>query len=201
MPVSGPAVAATGVGLLFVWSGIRGWSVTGLATDIIQGKRPSQTETLGLTAPQSQGAGSAGSNASPSSSSSSNVANEALKYQGHCYVFGGAPGPDASRCWDCSSFVNWIVGHKLGMAIPGYGPGKYNGSVHGPPTGMWGVWPGLHRVSRSQVQAGDIIVWTGHMGIAISNSHMISAEDPVDKTRIGPIDGGGNGPLMKYGRL
>jgi hypothetical protein len=39
------------------------------------------------------------------------------------------------------------------------------------------------------------------MGIAISNTEMVSAQDPQDGTKRGPIDGGGDGPLMKYGRL
>jgi hypothetical protein len=56
-------------------------------------------------------------------------------------------------------------------------------------------------VSRENVQAGDIIVWVGHMGIAISNTHYMSALNPKTTTKVRPIDGGGNGPLMIYGRL
>jgi hypothetical protein len=87
------------------------------------------------------------------------------------------------------------------MSIPGYAAGVYDGTVHGPATGQWGIWPGMSHVSRGEVQASDIIVWTGHMGIAIDNTHMISALNPNDKTKITTIDGNGNGPLMCYGRL
>jgi hypothetical protein len=87
------------------------------------------------------------------------------------------------------------------MAIPGYGPGKYDGSSHGPPTGTWAIWSGLSRIGRSEISAGDLIVWAGHMGIAISNNQMISAQNEANGTRISGIDGFGTGPVITYGRF
>lgn len=195
MPLNGRAMTSVCIGTLFVWSGIRGWSLLGTLGDLITGKAPTQTGFTPLTNP----------NASPSDgtspvSGSGDIAGTALQYQGHAYSFGGAPGNDGSRAWDCSSFVNFVVGVKLRYAIPGFGAGNYDGSSHGPPTGVWGIWSGLSHVSRGDVQAGDIIVWLDHMGIAISNTQMISALNPAQGTRISAIEGYGNGPILCYGR-
>lgn len=192
--LNGRALSAIAVGSLFVWSGIKGWSMLGTVRDIIAGIRPSDVEVNPLS-----GDGLSGRRGG--SGTFDGLASTALQYVGHAYQFGGAPGKDGSKPWDCSSFVNWLVGVKLGKAIPGYGAGKYDGSSHGPPTGEWGVWPGLKRISRAEVMAGDIIVWVGHMGIATDNGNMVSALNPKTGTKVTPIDGHGNGPLIRYGRL
>lgn len=194
--INGKAFVAVAAGILFVWSGIKGWSILGVLGDVITGTKPSgsgPTYPIGSTE-------TGGSGGNPGAASGS-IAATALEYDGHAYHFGGAPGTDGKSPWDCSSMVNYVVGVRHGLAIPGNGPGKYTGSSHGPPTGTWGVWPGLSRVSRAEVQAGDIIVWVGHMGIAISNSDYMSALNPRTTTKVRPIDGGHSGPLMIYGRL
>lgn len=192
MAVDGKSLAALSIGSLFIWSGIKGWSILGTVGDVIKGGAPSGSVVNPLTA----GGGNVNAPAV-----AGDIASLALQYQGHAYSFGGAPGKDGSKPWDCSSFVNFIVGILAGMSIPGYGPGVYDGSVHGPVTTQWGIWPGMTHVSRSEVQANDIVVWTGHMGICVSNTDMISALNPSDKTKVTSIDGNGNGPLMCYGRL
>lgn len=197
MAVSGKGLAALGIGSVFLWSGVKGWSILGTLGDIITGKKPSQTpaNVFQFQAPdesQSVGGGTAGSAGS--------IADIASQYKGHAYSYGGAPGQDGSKPWDCSSFVNFVVGIRMGVAIPGYGPGAYNGKVHGPPTGTWGIWSGLQHVSRSEVQRGDIVVWLNHMGIALANNEMISALNERAGTDITPIDGHGNGPILCYGR-
>jgi NlpC/P60 family len=107
----------------------------------------------------------------------SQIAQDALKYVGHCYSYGGAPGTNGQGCWDCSSFCNWVIGHDLSLPIPGYAPGAYNGSVHGPPTGSWIVWTGCSTVgdSASDADVGDLLVWETHMGIATGGGNMVSA--------------------------
>jgi cell wall-associated NlpC family hydrolase len=195
--VNGPAVASVAIGSLFVWSGFKGWSVLATAGEVLTGKTPQGTNIHALASPDP------GNASGGSTGGSSDLSSIALGYQGHLYLYGGAPGIDGNNPWDCSSFVNWCRGKRQGKAIPGIGPGKYNGSVHGPPTGLWGIWPGLRRISRSDVQAGDIVVWTLHMGIAINNKQMISATGPdgTPSTVIGDIDGGSSSPLLKYGRF
>lgn len=195
--LNGPALSAIAVGTILAWSGIKGWSVLGTVQDIITGHPPTgeKNRLIGKVLGRREDTGFV-------PKGTGDVAGEALKHIGHPYRFGGAPGLNAQNPWDCSSFVNWVVGTKLGRAIPGYAPGVYNGSVHGPPTGTWGIWyAGLTSVRREQVVAGDIIVWTQHMGIAINNQQMVNAINPNEGTKVTPIDGHGNGPLMIYGRL
>lgn len=197
MPINGVALSSVSIGSLLIWSGIKGWNLTATAGQLLTGKVPSGTNANPLTAPGSVG----GSGALALGATSSALANDFQKYIGHKYVYGGAPGNNGQNGWDCSSAINWVVGHDAGRAIPGYAAGKYDGSAHGPPTGLWGVWPGLQHISASQVQAGDIIVWTGHMGMAVSNTSMISALNSQAGTVVTPIQGYGNGPLLCYGRL
>lgn len=186
--ISGPALASLSAGAILIWSGIKGWSVLATVGDVISGKKPSQSSIYPLSSGQDASGGSAGN-----APTGSIVADTALQFQGHLYKYGGAPGTNGQNPWDCSSFVNYVVGRKLGMAIPGYGAGKYTGSVHGPPTGSWAIWPGLHHHSRNDISAGDIIIWPTHMGIAISSTEMVSATGPdgTPSTKKDPIHGGG----------
>jgi cell wall-associated NlpC family hydrolase len=195
MPLNGRALTAVGTGVLFVWSGIRGWSVLATIGDVLTGSKPNDA----IVNPLSIAAGSNGATAP--AGNASGIAGIAQQYVGHAYLFGGAPGKDGKRPWDCSSFVNWIVSVKAGMAIPGNGPGKYDGSSHGPTTGVWAIWTGMNTVKRADVQAGDILVWGAHMGIATDNSHYISAHSPAKGTTVTGIPTNGLGPLVRIGRL
>lgn len=203
--LNGRALAITGIGTLFVWSGIKGWSVLGTIGDAITGVQPNQTITNPLQLGNLSTASQDNSGKTFSvfgGSTGSTLATTAMGYQGHAYRFGGSPGPNLLNPWDCSSFVNAIASIKLGLAIPGYGPGKYKGTVHGPPTGAWAIWNGMVTIPRASVQAGDILLWVGHMGIAVNNTQMISALNPREGTRVSNINAGvGRGPLVRIGRL
>lgn len=195
MPVNGKAALAVGLGGLLVWSGVRGWSVLATLGDLLKGSQPNTSSVNPLMSESSfqvsstfAGGGGAG------------IAETALRYQGHAYRFGGAPGKNGEKPWDCSSFVNFVVGIERGMAIPGYAAGRYDGSSHGPTTAQWAVWNGTQSIRRDEVDAGDIIVWVGHMGIAISNDQMVSALNPKTTTKIGSIDGF-KGVPVRYGRF
>jgi cell wall-associated NlpC family hydrolase len=199
--MNGRALAATSIGVLFVWSGIKGWSVLGTIGDVITGKKPSQTVAYPLQVAGKklvQGGDSGFGPATPSGG----IASIGMQYIGHAYRFGGAPGRNAQNPWDCSSFVNYVVGVKARMAIPGNPPGRYTGTTHGPPTAVWASWTGMDTIKRSEVQAGDIILWLGHMGIAINNAEVVNALNPRDKTKVTNINQGvGRGPLVRCGRL
>src|SRR5882724_4830852 len=115
-----------------------------------------------------------------------NIATVALKYIGFPYIFGSC---FKQRGWDCSSAVNYWVS-QAGYRIPG--GGKYDGSSHGPPSAAYLTW-GKH-VPNDQAQAGDIVVWPGagplgHVGVAISNTEMVSALNPTMGTAKSPISG------------
>lgn len=111
----------------------------------------------------------------------------ALKYQGHGYVYG---------VWDCSSFVNRVLGQDLGMAIPGYAKGTYRGPPpHGPVVLDYATWTGATTV-RGQPGPGDLVIWpgagpNGHIGIVLGPNKMISALDPAMGTAVTPIAGYG----------
>lgn len=196
MAFNGRALTATSFGILLIWSGVKGWSVLGTIGDLITGKKPNESVSFPLSVKTGSGSGSA------VSGSATGIAEIAMQYVGHSYLFGGAPGRDGSRPWDCSSFVNYVVGVKAGKAIPGNGPGKYTGTSHGPATGNWAAWAGMDTVKRSDVQAGDILLWFGHMGIATGHNTMISALNPKVGTKTQTIDSGvGRGPLLRIGRL
>jgi len=122
---------------------------------------------------------------------------------GHCYLYGGVPGPNFDQCWDCSSAVNSWVGHYGGQSIPGYPHGTYDGLAHGPNTTMWLADQGntVGSIPRAALVAGDIVCWTTHMGLAISNTEMVSAENPTDGTRKGIIDGFMPGEVLTCLRL
>lgn len=191
MPINGVALSSVAIGSVFLWSGVKGWNVSRTFGEIISGKRPAGSNENLLTDPNSIRSNVIGFTAS-------GVANAALQYQGHAYSYGGAPGKNGTNPWDCSSFVNWVVGHDSHKAIPGYGPGQYDGSVHGPPTGSWLAW--MNHIPEGQAQAGDIVVSATHMGIVIGPNQMVSALNSKLGTRITPIAGYFSGPIF-YGRL
>jgi cell wall-associated NlpC family hydrolase len=196
--ISLPAIAAIGAGSLLVWSGVKGWSIVATLGDLVTGVKPKEQTPSALVDPTYK---SPSGPDSPVPNGGGDLAGVALGYQGHAYNFGGAPGPDGSQPWDCSSFCNFCVAIKMGWAIPGYKPGQYNGKTHGPATGQWAIWSGLQRVSRGDVARGDIILWGGHMGIAVDNSTMISALNAREGTRVTKIEGTGRGPIIFTGRI
>ena len=176
---SGFALAAILGGVVFLYAGIRGVSVLKSIQAVVQGKSPS------TVAPTQQITGTTTADVTSSGTapaSSGGLAGDALSYQGHAYRYGGAPGTNGQNPWDCSSFMNWVVGHDGGLPIPGVT--HYDGSDHGPPTGAWLVWTGCTTVSASQAQPGDLIVWVTHMGMYIGNGQMISALNPSLGTRV-----------------
>jgi cell wall-associated NlpC family hydrolase len=194
MAFNGRAMIPIAIGSVFVWSGIKGWSILGTIGDLVSGVKPTQTEAVPLVNGANPGAVGPGG-------SSTGLAASAIAHVGHYYLYGGAPGKDGSQPWDCSSMVNYLASRENGLAIPGYGAGKYDGTSHGPTTTQWAIWDGLTHVSREQVQAGDVIVWATHMGIAVSNTQMVSALNPDQRTKQTVLDASiAPGPILVYGR-
>jgi len=126
------------------------------------------------------------------------IASAALRYAGLGYVYGGT----ASRPgdWDCSSFVSYVLGHDLGLQLPGggtFGDPGYPPASHGPVVLSYAGWKGATTLGANEpASAGDMCIWAGagplgHIGIATGATHMISALDTTDGTVHTPIAGYG----------
>ena len=118
------------------------------------------------------------------------IANDALRYNGAGYQYGGSPATGIGH-WDCSSFVSWVMGHDLKMSIPLYPNGTYTGTAHGPTAAMYLAWSGATTIPFNSMAPGDLACWLTHIGIVIGNNQMISAYDTAKGTLVTGISGAG----------
>lgn len=115
------------------------------------------------------------------------IAAAAMKYLGAGYVFGGRA--DRVGNWDCSSFVSYVLGHDLGLPLPGgsWGQSGYPPHAHGPTASQYKLYG--TGINRQQLGAGDIVAWNTHVGIAVDGTKICSARTPAEGTGISTIDG------------
>ena len=126
------------------------------------------------------GSGSGGGNAIPPDSyddaTVQALMEEAARYLGYPYVWGGS---NPSTSFDCSGFVCWVF---------------TNSGVHNlPRTTAQGIYDQCTPVSVADAKAGDIIFFTGtynsgvpvsHVGIYCGNGIMIHCGDPISYASI-----------------
>ena len=124
---------------------------------------------------ETPGSGSGGGNVIPPDSyddaTVQALMEEAAKYLGYPYVWGGS---NPSTSFDCSGFVCWVF---------------TNSGVHNlPRTTAQGIYEQCTPVSAADAKAGDIIFFTGtynsgvpvsHVGIYCGNGVMIHCGDPI----------------------
>src|SRR6266568_5088076 len=135
----------------------------------------------------------------------SDIAADGLRYAGEGYVYDGPA--DRPGDWDCSSFVSYVLGHDLGLSLPGgkWGDPGFPPHVHGPVVTDYASWLGARTV-RSPA-AGDLACFvgegaSGHIGIVTGPDEMVSALDPGDGTKRTPIAGyGPPGAPLVYRRV
>lgn len=101
------------------------------------------------------------------------VVADATKWNGHRYVWGGGANPGTG--WDCSSFVNWIVGHDFKLNLPGgssWGATTNNGAQHGPVVSGYENWNYGHHVPWASAQKGDLALENGdgHIGFVVQDN-------------------------------
>lgn len=101
------------------------------------------------------------------------IAETALQFKGVKYVWGGT---SPLTGWDCSGMVYYVL-NKCGIKVARLQSTLYL------------AWPGASTVPRAECAAGDLCVWVGHIGIAISNTEMVHAPMPGQVTKVAPIDG------------
>jgi hypothetical protein len=97
------------------------------------------------------------------------IMNEALKYEGYPYVFGGA---SPSTSFDCSGIVQWCYG-KAGIQLPRVAQAQYDATTHIP---MSGAKAGDLVFFHSTYNAGSYVT---HVGIYVGNNQMFHAGDPI----------------------
>lgn len=102
--------------------------------------------------------------------------NEAEKYLGYPYVFGGS---SPATSFDCSGFVCWVY--------------TYSGVHNLPRTTAQGIYNQCKRVSDSEAKPGDLIFFKGtynagetvtHIGIYVGNNRMLHCGNPIQYTSI-----------------
>lgn len=173
--VSGPAVAAAAVGGFLVYAGIKDVDlVTGLR-DIISGKTPTgraQTASADFSGGVASAVGAAAFGLANASGGS--LVSEAQKHLGAKYVF-GAVGPST---FDCSGLVVYCLRKTLYPQCPRFVTQTF---------AVWARSQGWTKVGRKDIAAGDVVLKSGHMGIAISNAQMIHAPHTGTVVKIGAI--------------
>lgn len=179
------AIGTTGIGVVLIWSGVTNAGVLSTVQHLFMGVKPipGQPQTLGkfnVTAgslvnyqslPPSNDTGGGGATGSA-------IANAAMKYQGYPYVWGGK----TPSGWDCYGFLTYVLHHDLGYDLPN---NTYTGYLE------FLSWGQKYQIDESQVQAGDIVIWPTHCGIAINSTEMISAENPSAGTKVAKFREGG----------
>jgi cell wall-associated NlpC family hydrolase len=112
------------------------------------------------------------------------IAETALKYRGVKYAWGGT----TPKGWDCSGMVYYVL-NEVGVKVPRLQSTLYLG------------WPGATTIKRSEAAAGDLCVWVGHIGIAISNTEMVHAPTFGRPTQVARIDGAKAGQTVTIRRV
>ena len=207
------------IGGWFMWFGVHYWRDKSTIwpsdpiKDVLQGKNPPAPDRAPAVALEIGAAAQAGAESTAGGglgtgglASGSMIAKDAEQYIGRKYVWGGG---SPVTGWDCSGFVNYVLCHDLKLNIPGFKGGTFDGSQHGPNVAAWLAWSGvthhafgfLNVIPNNQLpggtagapnaQPGDLVCWgpNEHMGIAVSASKMVSAENPTDGTKESDIVG------------
>lgn len=125
-------------------------------------KEEAERKAAAAAAARKRGSSSASSGrsyAGASGSGGSAVVNYACQFVGNPYVYGGS---SLTNGTDCSGFVMSVYG-AFGVGLP------HSSSA------MRGVGYG---VSTSEMQAGDIVCYSGHVGIYTGNGTIVHASNP-----------------------
>lgn len=115
--------------------------------------------------PASSGGGSTRTYNPPSGGNGAAVAQYALQFVGNPYVWGGTSLTNGA---DCSGFVLSVY-KQFGVSLP---HSSYSQANYG------------YSVPASQMQAGDVVCYGGHVGIAIDNQNIVHASNARDGIKV-----------------
>lgn len=119
----------------------------------------SSKSSLGSSTSTSSSAGSSSSYSAPSGSDGQAVANYACQFIGNPYVYGGS---SLTNGTDCSGFVMSVYA-AFGIGLPHSSSGQRGCG---------------YEVSLSEAQPGDIVCYSGHVGIYVGNNTIVHASTP-----------------------
>jgi cell wall-associated NlpC family hydrolase len=169
--VSGLGVGLAAAGGLLVWSGIRNVSPIDTLKEVLG--RPSDSRPIGtpfgstisgvrgVAASVGTAAGAAATGvAGGGGSGGGQLVQAARRYLGVRYVFGGT----SKTGMDCSGLVVLAL-RDIGVKAPRFTTATF---------GTWAKAQGATRVS-APFASGDVILRTGHMGIALGGGRLIHA--------------------------
>ncbi len=134
-----------------------------------QPKRPASSSSSSSSSSSGSSSNTSSDSSRSGSGSGSAVVAYAMKFKGYRYVF-GTSGPNT---FDCSGFTKYVYGH-FGVSLPH--SSKSQRSVG-------------RSVSRSNLQQGDILCFSGHVGIYIGNDQFIHASNKRDGVKISSLSG------------
>lgn len=112
----------------------------------------------------------------------SSIVDFARQFIGAPYVYGGN---DPATGVDCSGFTKYVYAH-FGIALNRV---AIDQASNGTP------------VSAENAQPGDLVIWSGHVGIYSGNGMMVNAENPGSGVRESPISAfmsGSSGTFIGY---
>lgn len=171
MPVKAGYLLLAAGGGVFVWSGLKGKSVSSVFRQLAGGDSPAGAASAGLgiagvSSPPSISATGSSSYAG-STGDLAEIAATAMYYAGKVpYVYGG----NTPSGWDCSGMVQYVCRESAGINLPRTSEEQ---------------WAAVQHISQSQLVAGDLVfaqfagdnASPGHVGIYVGSGSIVSAED------------------------
>ncbi len=142
--------------------------VTSRASDTARQIQESKTTEQTDTNTSSAVASTAAPTAAPTGSKGSDVVSFAKQYLGYKYVAGGA---SPSTGFDCSGFTSYVY-KNFGVSLNRTSSGQRSNGV---------------AVDKSNLQPGDIVCFSGHVGLYIGNNQFIHASNPKGGVKINSL--------------
>jgi cell wall-associated NlpC family hydrolase len=188
--VSGLAAGVAAAGGILLWTGVANVSVADGLRDLLQGRPPGTTGTptgpalheirtaldsgagaaIGGAVAEGARAGAEHLDPGAGGPALARFVSIVRAQLGKPYQWGAA-GPDR---FDCSGLISYAL---IGAGL----------DTRRRVTGEFLVWNGAVTIGRDRCALGDLVCWTGHMGMAISRDRMIhapSAGRPVQEGNI-----------------